>query len=67
MAKLEARDRQEPSSLNSLSYYQSSQKYQLSQAAIEDMKRATDAMKAAEDKVAAIGDRMEEEERRLQV
>ena len=31
------------------------------------MKRATDAMKAAEDKVAAIGDRMEEEERRLQV
>ena len=31
------------------------------------MKRATDAMKAAEDKVAAIGDRMDEEERRLQV
>ena len=37
------------------------------QAALEDMKRAMDAVKVAEEKVAAIGDRLEEEERKLQV
>ena len=31
------------------------------------MKRAMDAVKVAEEKVAAIGDRLEEEERKLQV
>lgn len=37
------------------------------QAALDDMKRAMDAVKVAEEKVAAIGDRLEEEERKLQV
>ena len=36
------------------------------QAAIEDMRRAMDAVKLAEDKVAAIGDRLDEEEQKLQ-
>jgi len=36
------------------------------QAAFEDMKRAMEAVKVAEDKVAAIGDRLEEEEKKLQ-
>ena len=36
------------------------------QAAIEDMRRAMDAVKLAEDKVAAIGDRLDEEEKKLQ-
>jgi len=35
------------------------------QAAIEEMRRATDKMRLAEQKVAAIGERMEEEEERL--
>jgi len=36
------------------------------QAAFEDMKRAMEAVKVAENKVAAIGDRLEEEEQKLQ-
>ena len=37
------------------------------QAALEDMKRAMEAVKVAEEKITAIGDRFEEEERKLQV
>ena len=36
------------------------------QAALEDAKRAMEAVRVAENKVAAIGDRLEEEERRLE-
>ena len=36
------------------------------EAAFQDMKRAMEAVKVAEDKVAAIGDRLEEEEKKLQ-
>ena len=36
-------------------------------AAVEDMRRAMEAVKVAEDKVFAIGDRLVEEERQLQV
>ena len=35
-------------------------------AALQDVRRATTAMKQAEEKVAAIGDKLEEEEQRLQ-
>ena len=37
------------------------------QTALDDMKRAMEAVKVAEEKVVAIGDRLEEEERKLQV